>query len=72
MVTKEVVKSRLSVDKTSWKKIGKGFLIAIAGAALTYIETLAGMPEFGGVAMILQFAVNSGLVNLARKFLAEY
>jgi hypothetical protein len=65
-------KPRFKLDSTSWKKIGKGCLIAAAGGILTYLESLAGVPEFGGIGIVIQFAVNAGLVNLARKFLAEY
>lgn len=68
----KVTKARFSIDKTTWIKVGKGCLIAIVGGILTYIETLAGMPELGTLGTIIQFAVNSGLVNLGRKFLVEY
>jgi len=65
-------KSRFSIDKTTWIKVGRGCLIAIAGGILTYVETLAGMPDLGTLGTIIQFAINSGLINLARKFISQY
>lgn len=71
MATK-ISSPRFSVDSIGLKKVGKGMLIAAAGGVLVYLESIAGMPDFGGIGTIIQFAVSAGLVNLARKFLSEF
>ena len=56
------------LTNNNWKKIGKGFLIAIAGAGLTYITDTLPNVELG-VFQPIVMAGWSVLVNMARKFL---
>lgn len=72
MTNETIIKPRGTIDITTLKKVGIGCLIAIAGGILTYAESVAGMPDLGTIGTILQYAVNSGLVNLARKLLTKY
>jgi len=61
----------LKLNKEDGKKILKGLLVAVGGAVLTYLMDLVPMIDFGaytGVAV----AINSVLVNAARKWLTNY
>lgn len=56
------------MNTTNYKKIGKGLLIAMAGAALTYAaEQIPGL-NFGQYT-VLAVAVFSALVNAGREYL---
>jgi len=66
------IKPRGTIDATTWKKVGIGFVIALIGGTLTYLETLVGVPNLGWLGTAAQFAVNSGLVNLIRKIVVQY
>ena len=59
---------RYSLNSADLKKIATGLGIAVAGAALTYLEQLIPSIDFGVYAP-LAVSVNSVLVNLARKWL---
>lgn len=62
------MKWNLNID--NWKKIGKGALIAGAGAALTYLaQNLTGL-DFGQHTPLV-VAVLSVVVNYVRKALTE-
>ena len=60
-----------SIDSKGWKKVGKGLLIAVAGAVLTYLEGAIPGVEFGAWTTIA-YAVNSAIVNLGRKYIVSY
>jgi len=59
-----------SLNAPDRKKIGKGALIAAAGAVFTYLEGLVTMTDFGTYAPIVM-AANSILVNIITKWLAN-
>lgn len=54
-----------------WLKIMKGLAIAVAGAAITATAQYVTDTDFGQATGIV-VAVNSVLVNIARKFLTEW
>jgi len=55
------------LNKADWKKIGKGALIAIGGAIVTYLQTAIPSMEIGPTWTPLLMAANSVLVNIALK-----
>jgi len=57
----------LAMAKEDWIKIAKGLGIAVAGAAMTYVEQLLPMLEFGEYTPIVM-AVNCVIVNIIRKY----
>lgn len=57
----------LAITKEDWIKIAKGLGIAVAGAAMTYVEQLLPMLEFGEYTPIVM-AVNCVIVNIIRKY----
>ena len=60
-----------SIDSLGLKKVGKGLLIALGGAALTYlVEVIPGI-DFG-VWTPIAVTVSAVVVNFGRKFLASY
>ena len=61
---------RFSLNMADWMKVGKGALIASAGAGLTYLSANVMGAEFGMYTPIV-VAGWSIFVNLARKFLEE-
>ena len=54
-----------------WLKILKGLAIAVAGAAVTATAQYVADTDFGEVTGIV-VAVNSVLINIARKFIMEW
>lgn len=56
-----------------WKSIGKGFLIGLGGAVLTYIlgQIQAIKPEMFGAYAPLATAVLSVVVNIIRKWISN-
>lgn len=58
-----------SFDKTTLIKIGKGFLIAIGGAALTYFAEFIANTDFG-VYTAAVVAIASILINAGKEFIA--
>lgn len=52
-----------------WRKVGTGLLMAILGAILTVLEEKIPGIDFGPTWTPFIVALNSALVNLARKFL---
>ena len=57
------------MDKIDRKKVGKGALIAMGGALLTYFESWIITVDFG-VYTVLVMAANSVFVNFANKLLS--
>lgn len=64
-------KPRFKIDLVGLKKVGKGALIAGAGAILTYlVEAIPGV-NFG-VYTPFVVGIASILINFGRKFLVQY
>lgn len=60
-----------SMDKEDWKKIGLGALVAIGGAALTWLSEVVGKVDFGGWTPVV-VALASVLVNVGRKWITDH
>ena len=60
----------LEMNKEDMKKVGKGLMIALAGAALTYLEETIPSVTFGEWTIIVT-ALNSVIVNFGRKLLFQ-
>jgi hypothetical protein len=60
---------KLSLNKADLLSIGRGALIALAAALLTYIADLLPSVDFGDYTAIV-VALAGILINAARKFLA--
>lgn len=56
------------MNKSNYKKIGKGLLIAMAGAGLTYLAQLIPGLDFG-IYTPLAVATFSALINAGREYL---
>ena len=80
--TKTVFSARWNLIKIEFKKIIVGFLIALAGAVITYLETnFIGdlrlalsdylKPELIPLALGFMTAVNASLVNTIRKLVSK-
>ena len=61
---------KFSLNQADLESIGKGLLIALAGATLTYITEVIGKVSFGPIWTPLVVAFWSVLVNILRKYLA--
>jgi len=61
---------RWAMSDEDWSKVWKGLLIAAGGAALTYIEQLLPTVNFGNWTPVA-VAINSAIVNLLRKLIAD-
>jgi len=59
------------LDGTDFKKLGKGLLIAVGGAAVTYLAEWTGEADFGAYTPIVTAAAAFG-INLVRKLIADY
>lgn len=60
----------LTLKEHDWKKIGKGLLIAIGGAGLTYLQDILLTIDFGEWTPIV-VALNSVLINIIRKWIID-
>ena len=69
-MTNEKASERFALNKTDYKKVLKGLAIAVSGAALTYLQELIINIDFAEWTPIV-VAVNSVLVNLAKKWLSD-
>ena len=56
------------LSKDQWIKVGKGLLIAVAGAALTAAEEYVTGADFGDLTGFV-VAANSVIVNILRKLI---
>ena len=63
--------NRFSIDKLGWIKIGKGALVAVVGALLTYVLQTTGNLDFGVYTPAI-VALMSILANTVRKWLVDY
>ncbi len=70
-MVEEITKPRLTIDTTGWKKIGKGALIAGAGAVLTYLAEVIPGIDFG-VYTPLIVALAGIAINACIKFISKY
>lgn len=56
-----------TMNSTDWKKVGKGFLIALAGAGLTILAEMIPGLDFGQYTLVV-VPLLSTLVNLGLKW----
>lgn len=61
---------RYELNARDGKKLGKGALIAVAGALVVYAAEMLPQVDFGAYTA-LAVVVGSVLINLARKFLQD-
>lgn len=61
----------LSLNGEDLLKIGKGAVIAVGGALLTYLESAVPGIDFGVWTPIV-VAANSALINIGRKLIMDY
>lgn len=61
------------MDHDYWKKVGKGLLIAIGGAALTYVSTvmIPALQESPNAVLLVVLPIVSALVNAGQKLLLD-
>jgi len=59
------------IDPLGWKKVGKGLIIALSGAVLTFLVDLPAAYDFGPYAVIVAAVIATG-VNFFRKLLTTY
>lgn len=62
---------RFTLNKQDLQKIATGAFVAIGGALVTYLTQVVAQIDFGDFTPVA-VAVSSVLVNVARKFLADY
>lgn len=62
---------RYSLNKADFASIGRGLLVALLGAFVTYAQTTVADIDFGAYTP-LAVAINSVIVNAIRKFMADY
>jgi len=65
----ETQSPKFSLNNIDRKKVGKGALIAVWGALLTYFEQFIITVDFGQFTPVVML-VNSILVNMVQKFLS--
>ena len=63
---------RYSITTDDWKKVGRGFIVALAGAALAWVvaELVPTLETSADPRVLLLAAVLSATVNALRKWLA--
>ena len=64
------ISHKQELTSTDWKKIGKGFLIVVAGAVLTYVTDLLPTIDLGQY-QALVMGLWSIVVNIAQKYLVQ-
>lgn len=60
----------LGLSKEAWVKVGKGALVAGAGAVMTYLATWASGQDFGAATPVIMAAL-SVVANIIRKYATE-
>lgn len=61
---------KYSLNKEDGQKILKGMMVAVAGAALTYVAEMVPNVDFGSMTPVVT-ALAAVLVNAARKWLKD-
>ena len=61
---------RLELNKEDMKKVGKGLLIAMGGAGLTYLAEVVGLINFGASTPLVVMGAGV-LINFARKLIVK-
>jgi len=61
---------RLDLNKTDMKKVGKGLLLAMCGAGITYLAEVVGLINFGASTPLVVAGVTIGL-NFLRKLVLK-
>lgn len=61
---------RGELNNIDWLKIGKGAIIALAGALATYLATLSGTIDFGDYTPLVT-ALFSVVVNLLNRWISD-
>lgn len=67
----ENTSKKFQLNKTDLQKIATGALVAVGGALLTYLTQVVAQIDFGDFTPVA-VALSSILVNVARKFIADY
>lgn len=67
----ESTSPRFKLNQIDWKKWGKGLLIAMCGAGMTYLSEIVLKIDFG-VFTPMAVAGWSAAVNFIRKFFTNY
>lgn len=67
----ENTSKRFSLNKADMQKVATGALVAIGGALLTYLTQTVANIDFGDFTPVA-VALSSILVNVARKYIADY
>ena len=67
----ENTSKKFQLNKIDLQKIGTGALVAIGGALLTYLTQTVANIDFGDFTPVA-VALSSILVNVARKYIADY
>lgn len=68
LITPRKMSPKFTLNREDFYKIGKGLLIALAGAALTYLASVIGDIDFGPYTPVI-VALGSVLINAGLKFL---
>jgi hypothetical protein len=61
---------KYAISKVDLKKVGTGLVIALLGSLATYMEQTCSQIDFGSWTIFI-VALNSTLVNLIRKWIAD-
>lgn len=64
--------ARFSLDTTDWKKIGKGALIALGGALLTYVASILSLIDIGSTWTPILVGMLGVLINAGWKFIENH
>lgn len=67
----ENTSTKFQLNKQDLQKIGTGALVAVGGALLTYLTQVVAQIDFGDFTPVA-VAISSILVNVGRKFIADY
>ncbi len=62
---------KYSLNASDLKGIGKGAVVAMGGAGITYLATVVGQVDFGEMTPMV-VALSGILVNVLRKWLKDY
>lgn len=60
--------NKMTMTKDNWKKVGRGALIAMGGALLTYLAQFISSTDFG-VWTPLVVSIGGIIINMGREYL---